>query len=198
MKFYDDLSQATYGVSYKLQSSEWNIDLYLGWNAAFGQILKNGKSNDTAEIVHTAEYFNDKSEGDWWDSLFGIYTSDEEDHLIKPPRVTHVYWSASQLLSKLDTRPTLTPTYLGVYPRPLEIPDEFCVTVSDLHLQHSETFIKDYHLLDNQKPTDKTNSKDDRKYFNYRKLPHPVLPNHIVHLALSFEISLSIRFIQDF
>ena len=93
-----------------------------------------------------------------------------------PPRVTPVYWSASQLLSKLETRTSLTPTYQGVYPRPLEIPDEFCVTVSDLHLQQSETFIKDCHLLDNHKPSDKTSSEYVRKSLNYRKPPPPVLP----------------------
>ena len=50
-----------------------------------------------------------------------------------PPRTTPIYWSASQLLSKLDTEQL--PGYsLSPAPHPAHnIPDEFCVTVSDLH-----------------------------------------------------------------
>ena len=47
-------------------------------------------------------------------------------------RVTPIYWSASQLLSKLDTDPgSLSGGHL--YHKDAIIPDEFCVTVSDLH-----------------------------------------------------------------
>ena len=95
-----------------------------------------------------------------------------EEHV--PPRITPVYWSASQLLSKLEPRTSLTPTYQGVYPRPIEIPDEFCVTVSDLHFQQSGTFIKDCHLLDNRTPCGKTVSEDVR--LSFKKPPPPVLP----------------------
>merc|ERR1719189_1567516 len=45
-------------------------------------------------------------------------------------RVTPIYWSASQLLSKLDTDPAGSLYHEGL---PGGIPEEFCVTVSDLN-----------------------------------------------------------------
>ena len=55
-------------------------------------------------------------------------------------RVTPIYWSASQLLSKLDTEAAhahYSPGP-GLYPRHGDavIPEEFCVTVSELHSCH--------------------------------------------------------------
>ena len=128
MKFYDDLSEATHGVSYILPSSQWNIDLLFGLNTAFSQILKNGKSNDSAEIVHTAEYFTDnldnESEGVFVidetlgrDSLFGIYTSDEEDHLIKSVTFEdsdgQIYGPYTKISSTLDPFNIKTINYVG-------------------------------------------------------------------------------------
>ena len=65
------------------------------------------------------------------------------DHDMSSTRVTPIYWSASQLLSKLDEgspHPYESygyPPYPGPPPDYTQhrsvIPDEFCVTVSDLH-----------------------------------------------------------------
>merc|ERR1719232_788936 len=51
-------------------------------------------------------------------------------------RVTPIYWSASQLLSKLDTEPGFSPSphHSLYHHKDGVIPDEFCVTVSDLHV----------------------------------------------------------------
>ena len=128
MEFYDDLSQATHGVSYKLPSSQWNIDLLFGLNTAFGQILKKGKSNDSAEVVHIAEYFTDnldnETEGVFVidetlgrESLFGIYTSDEEDHLIKSVTFEdsdgQIYGPYTKISSTLDPFNIKTINYVG-------------------------------------------------------------------------------------
>ena len=49
-------------------------------------------------------------------------------------RVTPIYWSASQLLSKLDTDPGGFGHHSLYHHKDAVIPDEFCVTVSDLHV----------------------------------------------------------------
>ena len=48
------------------------------------------------------------------------------------PRVAPVYWSASQLLARLEGCSGPAPSPQGVLPRPRHVPEEFCVTVTSL------------------------------------------------------------------
>ena len=74
----------------------------------------------------------------------GLDTADSLDLELKPPvvdispapssapRVAPVYWSASQLLARLDPCSGPAPSPQGVLPRPRHVPEEFCVTVTSL------------------------------------------------------------------
>ena len=124
-------------------------------------ITVSSSSSDSSDTTDTlASYDLDLKPGD--------LSRDSRDS-VTCPRVTPVYWSASQLLSKLDTR-HVAPSYQGVHPRPQDIPDAFCVTVSDLSDlsdQSQGTFIKDYE--DYQKD-------DSFQRPILKKQPPPVLP----------------------
>ena len=71
-----------------------------------------------------------------------VTSSQHRDSDVTSPgsRVTPIYWSASQLLSKLDTDPSSgggfspSPHHSLYHHKDAVIPDEFCVTVSDLHV----------------------------------------------------------------
>ena len=89
-------------------------------------------------------------------------------------RVTPIYWSASQLLSKLDTDPSLY--HEGGGPAvslyhdgvPGGIPEEFCVTVSDLNYGASPTGHRTY--------SDCSLGLSDCDVRQIEKMPPPVFP----------------------
>ena len=87
-------------------------------------------------------------------------------------RVTPIYWSASQLLSKLDTEAGFSPSPAShsLYHKDAVIPDEFCVTVSDLHVppHHSHRGHRTY--------SDSSLGFSDCDIRHHDKMPPPVFP----------------------
>merc|ERR1719350_2613397 len=86
-------------------------------------------------------------------------------------RVTPIYWSASQLLSKLDTDPGgFSPHHHSLYHhKDAVIPDEFCVTVSDLH-------VPPHHHRGHRTYSDSSLGFSDCDTRHTEKMPPPVFP----------------------
>ena len=80
-------------------------------------------------------------------------------------RVTPIYWSASQLLSKLDTDPAGSLYHDGL---PGGIPEEFCVTVSDLNYGVTTSGHRTY--------SDCSLGLSDSEVRQHEKMPPPVFP----------------------
>ena len=80
-------------------------------------------------------------------------------------RVTPIYWSASQLLSKLDTDPAGSLYHDGL---PGGIPEEFCVTVSDLNYGGTASGHRTY--------SDCSLGLSDCEVRQHDKMPPPVFP----------------------
>ena len=80
-------------------------------------------------------------------------------------RVTPIYWSASQLLSKLDTDPAGSLYHDGL---PGGIPEEFCVTVSDLNYGVTTGGHRTY--------SDCSLGLSDSEVRQHDKMPPPVFP----------------------
>ena len=126
--FHDTLARATRGLSRSLQRSQWDIDLLFGLTTALSEILQNSDEKFSEILVHTAEYFSesqdDESEGVFvideslgHDSFFGVYTRDEEDHLIKSVTFEdsdgQIYGPFTKISSAMDPFNIKTINYVG-------------------------------------------------------------------------------------
>merc|ERR1719232_625794 len=97
LSFYDDISQQSGGQSFKLAETGYGIDLLVGLNTAFSQVLRSDahiELGEASEIVSMSEHYSNSDDNEsngafiideslGRDTIFGIYVQDEEDHLIK-------------------------------------------------------------------------------------------------------------------
>ena len=140
--FYDTISQRSGGRSFKLTETGYGIDLLVGLNQAFSQVLRAEaprlEAGEIAETVHMSEHYsnnnnnNNNSEDNesagafvideslGRDTIFGIYVQDEEDHLIKSVTFRdsdgNTYGPFTKMSSALDPFNIKTINYVGEEP----------------------------------------------------------------------------------
>ena len=134
VQFFDQLSAETHGHSFKLAETGYGIDLLVGVNQAFAEILRlsgDVPEEDLEETVSLREHYSNsddnESSGDFIidetlgrDTIFGIYVQDEEDHLIKSVTFwdadNHKYGPYTKMSSALDPFNIKTINYVGEEP----------------------------------------------------------------------------------
>ena len=137
--FYDAIAQQSGGRSFKLAETGYGIDLLVGLNQAFSQVLRAEaprlEAGEIAETVHMSEHYsnnNNNSEDNesagafvideslGRDTIFGIYVQDEEDHLIKSVTFRdsdgNTYGPFTKMSSALDPFNIKTINYVGEEP----------------------------------------------------------------------------------
>ena len=132
--FYDEITQQSGGRSFKLSETGYGIDLLVGLNNAFSQVLRSDgtiEQGEQAEIVQMSEHYSntDDNESDGAfiideslgrDTIFGIYVQDEEDHLIKSVTFQDAdgnkYGPFTKMSSALDPFNIKTINYVGEEP----------------------------------------------------------------------------------
>ena len=132
--FYDEISQQSGGRSYKMSETGYGIDLLVGLNAAFSQVLRSDKTiehGEQEEIVGMSEHYSNTDDNEsngafiideslGRDTIFGIYVQDEEDHLIKSVTFEDAdgnkYGPFTKMSSALDPFNIKTINYVGEEP----------------------------------------------------------------------------------
>ena len=138
--FYDTISQQSGGRSFKLTETGYGIDLLVGLNQAFSQVLRAEaprlEAGEIAETVHMSEHYSNNNNNNSEDSesagafvideslgrdtIFGIYVQDEEDHLIKSVTFRdsdgNTYGPFTKMSSALDPFNIKTINYVGEEP----------------------------------------------------------------------------------
>ena len=131
--FYDQITQSTGGRSFQLSETGYGIDLLVGLNNAFDQVLRseNVKASEISETVHQSEHYTNTGDNEsagafiideslGRDTVFGIYVQDEEDHLIKSVTFQdsdgNNYGPFTKMSSALDPFNIKTINYVGEEP----------------------------------------------------------------------------------